>query len=182
MKSITSIANRRFTLRWAGIATALLCGAVALNAQAATVLLADSTMVTGSESASFSFYAPGPGTVSAQISNLDWPVALSSLSFVASTPNQVLASWSDPASQPTQGPALVSFQVGGQGTYYADIMATAGGPLDLGVYSFALNFTPEGSTVPLPAAGWLLLTGILGFIALRRTLQRRPTAEHLPLH
>jgi hypothetical protein len=177
MKSQTSIINR-LSGSWAKTCSAalmLLCAIAGAPAtQASTLLLADTTMVTGNESASFSFNAPASGTVSVELTNLDWPQALSSLSFVASTPTQVLSSWSDPSSQPNQSPELLTFQVNSPGTYFADIMATAGGPMDLGVYSFVLDFTPAGATVPLPGAGWLLLAGVLGLIGLRRFMQRQP--------
>ena len=49
-------------------------------------------------------------------------------------------------------------------------MATAGaGPLDLGLYSLMLTFTP--SAVPLPAAGGMLLFGLLVLFGLRGTLR-----------
>lgn len=140
----------------------LLCAVLASVAHASTMLVSDTTLVTGSESAVFSFQAPGPGTVSIQLTNLDWPQALSSLSFMASTNGHVLSSWSDPSSM--QGAAL-SFQVAAGSRYFADVMATAGGALDLGAYSFRLYFTP--SVVPLPASGVLLLGG-LGLIGLMR--------------
>ena len=148
----------------AGRATAgLLVGCmVAVAARADMVLLSDTTLVTGTESSVYSFNAPGPGTVTVQLTSLAWPQALNSLSFMASTPSQVLSWWSDPSSQPATGPQGLTFQVNGAGTYFADVTAAAGGALDLGVYSLSLTFTPAG-TVPLPPSG-LLLAGALALI------------------
>lgn len=162
--------------RTLGLAALLLCALMATLAQASTVLLADTTLVTGSESAVFSFNAPGPGTVSVQLTNLAWPQALSSLSFTATTANQVLTSWSD-ASLSTQS---ASFLVAAGGTYFADIMAVAGGPLDLGVYSFSLGFTPA-APVPLPSSGALLLGGVAGILGLILWWRRTPTAAAVPV-
>ncbi|MGO9852381.1 MAG: VPLPA-CTERM sorting domain-containing protein [Steroidobacteraceae bacterium] len=148
-----------------GLATLLFYALLATVAQASTVLIADTTLVSGSDSAVYSFEAPGPGTVSVQLTNLDWPQALSSLSFVATTANHVMSSWSDPGGS---GAYTLSFQVGGSGAYFADVTAVAGGLLDLGVYSFSLDFTPAIGPVPVPASGWLLLAGLLALIGLRR--------------
>ena len=140
------------------------------------LLLANTTMVTGTESATYSFTAPTAGTVTAELTNLDWPQALSALSFMASTPGQVLASWSDP----TQSNALTSthqltFQVARPGTYFANITATPGGPLDIGVYSFSLHFTNGSSAVPLPASGWLLAAAVIVLVGMLRSRRARRT-------
>jgi hypothetical protein len=60
-----------------------------------------------------------------------------------------------------------TFQVGA-GTYFAHVMASAGGALDLGLYSLMLTFTP--SAVPLPTTGGLLLIGLLVLFGLRRAV------------
>jgi hypothetical protein len=146
----------------------LIGGLSASSARADMLLLSDTTLVTGSESSVFSFTAPGPGTVTAQLTNLAWPQALSGLSFVAGSANNVMASWSN-AAQPGAGTQMVNFQVGSGGTYFADVTATPGGSLGLGVYSLTLNFSPAAPTVPLPASGWLLLAGIATMIAWLRT-------------
>ena len=146
-----------------GLAMLLLYAVAATVAQASTVLVSDTTLVTGSQSATFSFQAPGPGTVSVQLTDLDWPQALSSLSFMAATPGQVLASGS-----PSSTMQSFAFQVAAGGAYFADVMAAAGGSLDLGAYSFYLSFTPAGTPVPLPSSGVLLLCGVAGLIGLLR--------------
>ncbi len=157
--------------RTAGVCCVLLGMLLSSAARAESVLLADTTLVSGSQSAVFSFQAPGPGTLSVEITNVDWPQMLSSLSFMATNGSQVLASWSDTVSQ-SQG--SLSFQVAG-GRYFADIMATAGGTLDLGVYSLCIQFKPT-SPVPLPATAVLLLTGLLAALVLRRVAAAKAAA------
>jgi hypothetical protein len=134
-------------------------------AHADTMLLATTTMVSGTSASSFSFNTPSDGIVTAQISSLPWPVPLSALSFSATTASDTLSSWS--SSAPSSTPYIETFQVGA-GTYFAHVMATAGGTLDLGLYSLMLTFTP--SAVPLPAAAGMLLIGLLVLFALRRTM------------
>lgn len=140
------------------------------TAHAESVLLTDTSLVSGSESSVFSFETPGAGTVSVQLTNLDWPQPLYSLSFLAATPTHVMASWADPGS-PTG--VNLTFQVPSGGRYFADVMAQAGGSLDLGVYSMCIKFTPSTPTVALPASGVLLLTGILAMLALRARARRQ---------
>lgn len=153
----------------------LLLYAVAATVAQASVLVADTTLVTGSQSATFSFQAPGPGTVSVQLTNLDWPQALSSLSFMAATPSSVLTSGS--LSSSTQS---FAFQVAAGGNYFTDVSAVAGGPLDLGAYSFYLTFTPA-APVPLPSSGVLLLGGVAGLLALLRLRRSTPGSRAVPL-
>ena len=74
-----------------------------------------------------------------------------------------------------------SFDVGA-GTYFAHIIATAGGTLDMGLYSMMMTFTPTSTTppVPLPPSGWLLLTGMFvlaGLARAMRPLELTGTAE-----
>jgi hypothetical protein len=139
--------------------------------QAESVLLSDTSLVSGSQSEVFSFQAPGPGILSIQLTDVDWPQTLSSLSFMAGTGSQVLTSWSDTGSQSR---ANLSFQITG-GHYFADVLASAGGTLDLGVYSLSIQFTPT-SPVPLPASGVLLLTGLVAIIVVRRAAHAKRAA------
>jgi hypothetical protein len=163
------------------IALAALLYLLSPAARADMLLLGNTTLVTGTESATYSFTAPGPGTVTAELTNLDWPQTLSSLSFMASSQGQVLASLSDPS----QLTALTStqamtFQVGHAGTYFANVTATPGSPLGIGVYSLSLHFSNGSSAVPLPSSGWLLagaLALIFGFLWRRRAADAAQTPE-----
>jgi len=162
MKTLTLSTLRSGLLGLAGTLALLL----APQAWADTMLLATTNLVTGSTADTFSFEAPAPGTVTVQLSNLAWPVPLSALSFSATTATSVLDSWSAPGAAGSGD--VESFQVG-SGTYFAHVMATAGGSLDLGLYSLMLTFTP--SAVPLSASSWMLLTGLVVLFGLIRTLR-----------
>jgi len=157
-----------------GALVLLACGTAPVIARADTMLLRDTILVAGSESSVFSFQTPGPGTVSLELTNLDWPQPLTGLSVMATTADQVLLSWSQPSAGPG-GPAVEFFHVAGEGNYFADVNATAGGPLALGLYSLSLSFQPDVPAVPLPPAGWLLLSGILALTLVRAGRSRAGT-------
>jgi hypothetical protein len=60
----------------------------------------------------------------------------------------------------------------GPGSYFANIMATASGAMDMGLYSMSLTFNANGTpTVPLPSSGWLLLTGMFVLAGLARAVR-----------
>lgn len=137
------------------------------QARADMVLLADTTMVTGTQSAVFSFTAPSAGTITANLQNLNWQIPLSSLTFSATSGPNVMSSWDATVSK------VETFQVTA-GNYFAHILATTGASDDVGLYSLNLSFTP--SAVPLPASSWLLVTGIFGMFLFSRT--RRSLGLH----
>jgi hypothetical protein len=141
---------------------ALACLWAAPYARAESILLAQTTLVNGSESSVDSFTAPVAGTVTVSLKSLKWPTALSTLSFSATSATQVLASWSGSGLSSD----VATFDVGA-GTYFAHIMATAAGAMGLGLYSLLISFNPSTPTVPLPSSEWMLLTGmfVLGGIA-----------------
>jgi len=154
-----------------GCVVALL-GVFSATSARAEMLLADTALVNGTSSDSFSFNVPSAGTVEAQVANLDWPQWLNALTFQTSTANQVLSSWSDLDPQAGANSEILYFKVQ-PGTYFADVTATAGGPLGLGLYSFTLTFAP--AVVPLPSSFWLLLAGIVVLIV--PVLRTLPDAE-----
>ena len=156
---------------------ALSCLAMAPHARADSILLAQTTLVSGSQSTVDSFSTPGAGTVTVDLQSLSWPSALSALSFSATSASQVLASMNATGLIGD----VATFNVGTAGTYYAHILAAAGGSLDLGIYSLNMSFSPTGtSTVALPASGWLLLTGMFvlaGLVRAMRPFELMGTAE-----
>jgi hypothetical protein len=164
MKTMKTTEAKRTSRRLGLLAPLLVTGlSMAPHAWADSILLAQTTLVSNTESTVDSFTAPTAGTVTVSLQSLNWPAALSALSFSATSANQVLAS--------LNGTGLASdsatFDVGA-GTYFAHVAATAGGPLDVGLYSMLMTFAP---TVPLPSSGWLLLTGMFVLVGLARAVR-----------
>jgi hypothetical protein len=188
MNTMTS--TRRFP-RVALIAP-LVLSSLALAPHARAETLVDSVSAfTGTQSTSDSFTVNSAGTVSVTLRPIDWSVAngsggnlniamVDALSFSASSATALLGGGSI-SSATLAGCAnsggsgcgqQFQFDVGGAGTYYANIMAEGAGVANLGVYSIEMMFTPNGTpSVPLPASGWLLLTGIFVLVGLARTVR-----------
>jgi hypothetical protein len=137
---------------------------MAPHAWADTLLIQQSTLVNGSESTSDSFATSGAGTVTVVLTDTGWSSPLKALSFSANSATQTLASFN--AVGLTTDTA--QFHIDSAGTYFANIMATAGGAMGLGLYSLKLSFSPSAPSVPLPSAGWLLLTGLFALAGVAR--------------
>ncbi len=143
------------------VALAILGIANVPQARADTMtLLADTTMVTGTQSAVFSFTAPSAGTITATLQNLNWQKPLSSLTFSATSGANIMSSWD------ATGSKVETFQVTG-GNYFAHILATTADAMDVGLYSLNLSFSAQ-SPVPLPASSWMLVAGIFGMFLFSR--------------
>ncbi len=169
--STNTTTMRKHTLGCGLLAPLALTGvglAISPHASAESILLAQTTMVVGTESTVDSFTTPGAGTVTVSLQNLNWPMPLSALSFSATSADQVI--WNGGGSINNE---LASFNVGAAGTYFAHIMASAQGSLNIGLYSLLMTFTPSGSPVPLGSSGWMLLTGMFVLAGLVRVA--RPT-------
>jgi hypothetical protein len=143
------------------------------------LLKAATTLVYGSSSDTYSMTAPSAGTITAQVSGFQWPASLSALSFNMSDASNIinpetLSSAQAVHASDTTGSQFETYQVGA-GTYFAHVLATAGGSLNLGLYSVMFTFTP--SAVPLPATAGMFLFGVMVFFALRRTLRQGATIE-----
>jgi hypothetical protein len=102
--------------------------------------------------------APGRWTVT--VTDLVWPQALASLSFTLTDFSQVLASH--------DGSGTLIFDVLAPTTLFATVYASPNAAAGMGVYHINVGFTPAVPQVPLPAAGWLLLSGMSAFAAVRR--------------
>jgi hypothetical protein len=139
---------------WAGVA------------RAATVTDIDESYLVGGAGRlvvdSFTVY--GAGTATVHLTDLKWPQALSSLSFkLTDAQGQTIGTMMTSA-------GVASFDLAGAGTYYALAYAREAG--SAGSYgSFGLridSLTAGASPVPLPAAGWLLGAGLVGFAVFGR--------------
>jgi hypothetical protein len=169
MKTMTM---KRTSLKLALVAPlALTALAAAPHARADSILFAQTTLVAGSLATDDSFTTPGAGTITVNLQNLNWPASLNALSFSATSAGQVLASWNGTGTSIASD--VTTFDVAA-GTYFTHIIATAGGMLDIGLYSVMLTFTPTGSPppIPLPASGWMLLTGMFVLAGLARAMRR----------
>ena len=135
------------------------------KAHADSMLMANTTLVTGTQTAVFSFTAPSDGYVTATLINQPWQKTLKSLSFEATSGTSSLSSWAlpDPASDTTTEMQSETFQVSA-GNYFAHIAASTWDAASVGVFSLNLSFAP----VPLPASSILLLTGIFGLFLVSR--------------
>jgi hypothetical protein len=142
--------------------------AVAPHAWADSLPAPQSTMVSGTETTTDDFSVSEAGTVTVTLNNLGWGAPLSALSFQASSATQVLATMSASGALKSD---TITFNVD-PGSYFANIMATASGSMELGLYSLQMTFSPT-PTVPLPSSGWLLLTGMFVLVGLARAV--RPT-------
>jgi hypothetical protein len=155
-----------------GAVLALAAIAAAPLASADTILVEASPLISGTQSNVYSLAAPSAGSVTVSLSNLGWPERLASLSFALATSSGVLKTFSGEGQQ--------TFDLGSAGTYYAIVTGKAQGHWDLGMYSLRMSFSalsgPGGPAVPLPAAAWLLLSGIAGVFGLMRWKQELPPA------
>jgi hypothetical protein len=164
MNTMKTTKTMRPSLKLGLLAPLALVGlSVAPHAWADTMVLSQTTMVLGTESTTDSFVAPSAGTMTVTLKSFGWAAPLSALSFSASSANQVLASLN--ATGVTSESATFNVAAG---SYFANIMATASGAMDVGLYSLKMTFTPS---VPLPASGWMLLTGMFVLVGLARTFR-----------
>jgi hypothetical protein len=90
------------------------------------------------------------GTVRVTLTDLTWPERLANLSFAATGSSQVLGR--------LDAPGVLSFAMAAAGNFSADVFGTPRGAASMGLFSLHIDFAP----VPLPAAAWLLLTGLTG--------------------
>jgi len=127
-------------------------------------VLEHTQLVGGSFSSALDFLVPAAGKVTVVLSDLVWPDTLSSLHFAATSATSLFGS--------LDAPGTFSFDVNKPGHYFAIISGETKGALDLGLYTLKMEWSAlSGSSdpaVPLPAAGWLLVSGVAGLMGLAR--------------
>ncbi len=114
------------------------------------------TLATGPSMNVATLNVSAPGTLTVKLQDLGWPDKLSALSFALTSATGIIGAQT--------GEGTFTYQLDHAGTLFASIFAVGGGDMKTGLYNVNINLAP----VPLPAAIWLLGSGIAGFAALRR--------------
>ena len=130
-----------------------------------TKVYESTTLVTHSQIDLQTLSLNGAGTVTVKFADLQWPDLLGSLSFTLFDVTHTIGTFSLDSSKLTTGSGV--FHVDSAGTYYASIFAAPGAGKSGGLYNAQVYFSSAAPPVPLPAAGWLLLSGIAGIVAFR---------------
>lgn len=159
-----------FLRRFGYLAALVLLAVVhAPSARAETVLAGTTQMISGTQSYTVAFKAPGSGTISVELAAMPWSErvgTITSLSVVATSADQVLGNAA--ASEPLQ------FSVDGAGAFFAHISGVVQGGLQLGLFSVKISFMP--SAVPLPASSWLLIAALALIFAAPALRRRKASA------
>lgn len=154
--------SRNTWLPWIAAGFALsTCGL----AQAET-LISQTGLISGRQAFTFELDVDGAGTISVLLADLNWQGRLANLSFSLSQTQLLepvavkpLAAGSTPVQM---------YEVASAGTYYAHVSGEATGLYGIGLYALHADFEALEAAVPLPAAGWLLLSGAGALWGLRR--------------
>jgi hypothetical protein len=170
---VQSQKSREISMNIRSLLSIGLCVIAALAASgragAAQVLYNGSGFVTGQQSFVQSFNITGPGTLTVSLTNVNWPEQLASLNLLVSSSSGLMG--------PETGAGTDIFHLKGGGTVFAQWFGNAQGPLDTGVYSMNIQFTPSYvNVVPLPASVALMISG-LALLAWQRR-QRGVHSEH----
>ncbi|HTV50499.1 MAG TPA: hypothetical protein VME21_04875 [Steroidobacteraceae bacterium] len=132
----------------------------ALAQSCASALVCDSNAFYSTATDEFSLVASTRENLEITVSDLHWPQSLSVLDLYISTPGSTT-----PTLIQAAGTTISTQLQVGPGAFYANLIADADptGALlpDLGAFSLLITVQPAISSVPLPAAGPLLLGALL---------------------
>lgn len=144
------------------------------KAEASEVLYDSAGFVQGTQSFVQSFNLTTSGTLTVTLTNIAWPQSLASLNMLLTSTNGVVGS--------EMGAGTEEFDVKKGEDIFAHWFGTAQGPLNTGLYSLKVCFTPTpgGTPVPLPTSILLLLSGLVLLIWHRRQGAHQATSSLLP--
>ena len=133
--------------------------AICQAAGASQILYDSVSFVSGQQSVVDTFSVHSAGTLTVTLTDFAWPTPVSNLDMVVGNAQGLFG--------PESGAGTATFQIKGAETLYAQWFGDAQGPLGVGLVGLEIQFTPAGTTVPLPASLGLLLSG-LAFLAWQR--------------
>ena len=168
----------KMRLALTAVGAALLMSSTAAHADTLGTKLYESTLLVTQPNIDLqTLNITGAGTVSVKLTDLKWPDLLGTLSFTLFDATHVIGSYALNNATLTTG--IGSFNVDTAGTYYASLFANPAAGKTGGLYNAQIYFQST-APVPLPAAGWLMISGLACFAAVRPRHQAKHQLSQLP--